>query len=60
MQTGEWMAYSCSLHFSDLFPYITLCIWSYRFKDMILARFYKSKIRELRRGKTGPAASGDD
>jgi hypothetical protein len=39
MQTGEWMAYYCSLCFSDQFSYKTLCISMHGFKDMNFARF---------------------
>jgi hypothetical protein len=39
MQTGKWMSYSDSSHFSDKFSYKKLFIWSYHLKDMIYARF---------------------
>jgi hypothetical protein len=39
MQTGIWMAYSDSMHFSDKLSYKILFILSYGLKDMSLARF---------------------
>jgi hypothetical protein len=49
------MAYSCFSHFADQFSYIKYFISSYRFKDMILATFCKSKIRKQRKERAGPA-----
>jgi uncharacterized protein YehS (DUF1456 family) len=39
MQTGIWMAYSDSMHFSEQLSYKILFVLSYHLKDMILARF---------------------
>jgi hypothetical protein len=39
MQTGKWMSYSDSMHFSDKNSYKILFISSYGSKDMIYARF---------------------
>jgi hypothetical protein len=39
MQTSIWMAYSNSMHFSDPKTYKILCISSYGWKDMNLAKF---------------------
>jgi hypothetical protein len=39
MQTGLWMAYSNSSHFSDKLSYKILFIPNYGLKDMNLARF---------------------
>jgi hypothetical protein len=39
MQTGVWMTYSDSTHFSDKFSYKILFISSYGLKDMNLASF---------------------
>jgi hypothetical protein len=39
MQTGLWMVYSNSMHFSDKLSYEILFILSYGLKDMSLARF---------------------
>jgi hypothetical protein len=39
MQTGLWMAYSNSMHFSDQLSYKILFISSYGLKDMNLASF---------------------
>jgi hypothetical protein len=57
MQTDEWMAYSCSSHFSDQFSYITLFISNYSLEDINFTSFAKKK-RETDRGMdlhcTGP------
>ena len=39
MQTGIWMSYSDSLHFSDKNRHIIYLIWSYKTKDMIYSSF---------------------
>ena len=39
MQTDEWMAYSCSMHFSEQLSHITYFIWSYQTQDMIFQSF---------------------
>jgi hypothetical protein len=39
MQTGLWMAYSDSTHFSDKISYKILFISTYRLKDMNLTKF---------------------
>jgi hypothetical protein len=39
MQTGIWMTYSGSTHFSDNLSYKILFISSYRLKDMDYTRF---------------------
>jgi hypothetical protein len=39
MQTDEWMAYSCSEHFSDQFSYKILFISRYQLKDMNYTRY---------------------
>jgi hypothetical protein len=39
MQTNIWMAYSCSLCFSDRFSYKILCIPTNGLKDINFARF---------------------
>jgi hypothetical protein len=57
MQTDEWMAYSCSLDFSDQFSYIKHFIPSYSLRDMIFARFkhfLKNKREKDGRERTGP------
>jgi hypothetical protein len=45
MQTGKWMLYSDSSHFSDKLSYKILFILSYGLKAMNLARF--AQILEL-------------
>jgi hypothetical protein len=54
MQTDEWMAYSCSVHFSDQNSYITLFISSYILEDMIFARYRFCKKKILVDGGNGP------
>ena len=39
IQTDVWMAYSCSMHFSEQLSYINYFIWSYRTQDMIFQSF---------------------
>jgi hypothetical protein len=58
MQQQAWMAYSCSLHFADKFPYITLSIWSYSLRDMIFASIKhihkKKRTRNNQKRGVGP------
>jgi hypothetical protein len=39
MQTGKWMSYSNSSHFSDKLSYKILVVSNYGLRDMIYARF---------------------
>jgi hypothetical protein len=52
MQTGLWMAYLDSTHFSDKISYKILFIPSYGLKDMNLARItYLQEFSEKRKRK---------
>jgi hypothetical protein len=52
MQTGLWMAYSDSTHFSDKLTYKILFFSSYGLKDMNLARItYLQEFSEKRKRK---------
>jgi hypothetical protein len=53
MQTDEWMAYSCSAHFSDQFSYIKHFISNYGLQDMIYARFTQILQFFRKQKKTG-------
>jgi hypothetical protein len=59
MQTGLWMVYSNSMHFSDKLSYKILFISSYRLKDINLARLkYLQEFSEKKREvETGPDLS---
>jgi hypothetical protein len=57
MQTGIWMAYSNSMHFSDQLSYKILFISTYGLEDMILARFKYLQEFSEKKQKTGPDLS---
>jgi hypothetical protein len=60
MQTNVWMAYSCSLCFSDRFSYIKHFISSYGSEDMNFARFeqfMQKKTKQEGASRAGPALS---
>jgi hypothetical protein len=62
MQTGKWISYSNSSHFSDTNSYKILFISSYELKDMNLASFKhlqqfseKQKTEETFSHRAGPS-----